>query len=108
MFQEKIYSVAIGFEAVEVSANAKKNASEAKSWQEDASKNDFNLEVSYIKAQPTGEEADFIMVSCAGSAMDLETDEERQKVMSAKQSGEALLRNSGLGYSIIRPVSSYY
>jgi len=103
LFEEKIYSVAVGFEAVEVSPNAKKNSSDARAWQDDASKNDFNLEISYIKAQPSGEEPDFIMVSCAGSATELETEEERQKVIAAKQSGEALLRNSGLGYTIVRP-----
>uniref|UniRef100_A0A7I4B1K6 NAD(P)-binding domain-containing protein n=1 Tax=Physcomitrium patens TaxID=3218 RepID=A0A7I4B1K6_PHYPA len=47
-----------------------------------------------------GQETDFILVSCSGAGV---PNEMREKVLRAKQAGEAALRNSGLGYTIIRP-----
>lgn len=81
----------------------------------DNSANRFHLEVDWIKALPGGTETDFILVSCAGtrrsatSAVEdapLLTGEDpsiKERIMSAKRRGEASLRNSGLGYTVIRP-----
>ncbi|XP_024517337.1 uncharacterized protein LOC9630745 isoform X1 [Selaginella moellendorffii] len=60
----------------------------------------FKLLVDYIKALPTGEETDFILVSCSAAGVEGQS---REKLLRAKQAGEAALRNSGLGYTIIRP-----
>jgi hypothetical protein len=62
--------------------------------------NSFKLILDYIKALPTGQETDFILVSCSGAGVSTEA---KEKVLRAKQAGEAALRNSGLGYTIIRP-----
>eukprot|EP00246_Nothoceros_aenigmaticus_P013635 TRINITY_DN4791_c0_g1_i1.p1 TRINITY_DN4791_c0_g1~~TRINITY_DN4791_c0_g1_i1.p1 ORF type:complete len:295 (-),score=41.58 TRINITY_DN4791_c0_g1_i1:346-1230(-) len=62
--------------------------------------NSFKLGLDYIKALPGGQETDFILVSCSGAGVDLGR---REQVLKAKQAGEAALRNSGLGYTIIRP-----
>eukprot|EP00898_Chlorokybus_atmophyticus_P008333 jgi/Chlat1/8500/Chrsp80S07894 len=61
---------------------------------------DFRLEIEFVKAFPAGEEPDFILVSCAGNGVD---PEHKEKVVKAKQAGETSLRNSGLGYTIVRP-----
>jgi len=66
----------------------------------DDGSNAFLLEVGIIKALPGGGEPDFILVSCAGAGLDAD---EADKVVPAKRAGEALLRNSGLGYTILRP-----
>ncbi|KAJ6790820.1 uncharacterized protein M6B38_248085 [Iris pallida] len=60
----------------------------------------FKLIMEYIKALPTGQETDFILVSCTGSAIEANR---REKVLKAKKAGEDSLRRSGLGYTIIRP-----
>lgn len=62
--------------------------------------NSFKLTLDYIKALPGGQESDFILISCTGAGVD---ENEREKVLKAKQAGEAALKNSGLGYTIIRP-----
>lgn len=62
--------------------------------------NSFKLTIDYIKALPGGQETDFILISCTGGGLN---DDDREKVLKAKQGGEAALRNSGLGYTIIRP-----
>jgi len=62
--------------------------------------NAFRLCISMVKALPGGAEPDFVLVSCAGAGLD---QEEAEKVVTAKRQGEALLRNSGLGYTILRP-----
>ena len=62
--------------------------------------NNFRLCVAMVKALPGGGEPDFVLVSCAGAGLDAE---EAEKVVAAKRQGEALLRNSGLGYTILRP-----
>ncbi|GFP98708.1 hypothetical protein PHJA_002014700 [Phtheirospermum japonicum] len=54
----------------------------------------FQLIFEYIKALPTGQETDFILVSCTGSGIEPSRRE---------QAGEDSLRRSGLGYTIIRP-----
>ena len=69
-----------------------------------ASTNAFKLELEYIKAVPAGEETDFVLVSCGGAGMPLGTpDDERERVLSYKRNGERALKNSGLGYTVIRP-----
>ncbi|XP_024970814.1 uncharacterized protein LOC112509856 [Cynara cardunculus var. scolymus] len=60
----------------------------------------FQMILEYIKALPTGQETDFILVSCTGSG--IETNR-REQVLRAKKAGEDSLRRSGLGYTIIRP-----
>ncbi len=62
--------------------------------------NAFGLDVAFIKALPSGEEPDFVLVSCAGGGLSAE---EAERVVPAKRAAEALLRNSGLGYTIVRP-----
>ncbi|KAL4450724.1 hypothetical protein ABPG77_001080 [Micractinium sp. CCAP 211/92] len=69
----------------------------------DTSANRFRLEVDWIKALPGGVETDFILVSCAGTPRPDLDDAQREKVVGAKRRGEAILRNSGLGYTIVRP-----
>jgi len=65
------------------------------------SNNGFELEMEYLKALPKGEETDFVLVSCGGAG--LEDGEDRDKLVKAKRDGERTLRNSGLGYTIVRP-----
>jgi hypothetical protein len=62
--------------------------------------NDFNLEVHFIKLLPRGQEPDIIYLSCAGSAL---AEDERERVSRTKQEGESRIRNSGLGYTVVRP-----
>lgn len=60
----------------------------------------FQMILEYIKALPTGQETDFILVSCTGSGIETSR---REQVLRAKKAGEDSLRRSGLGYTIIRP-----
>lgn len=76
----------------------------------DLSGNRFKFELDWIKALPGGVETDFILVSCATgrgrAAALLGSDDDsgaRERVVAAKRKGEAVLRNSGLGYTIVRP-----
>lgn len=64
--------------------------------------NDFHLEMQFIKLLPKGQEPDIIYLSCAGNAL---PSEEREKVSRIKQEGETRVRNSGLGYTVVRPGS---
>ncbi|CAA0842330.1 high chlorophyll fluorescence phenotype 173 [Striga hermonthica] len=60
----------------------------------------FQLILEYIKALPTGQETDFILVSCTGAGIE---PTRREQVLKAKKAGEESLKKSGLGYTIIRP-----
>ncbi|KAJ6321110.1 hypothetical protein OIU76_006443 [Salix suchowensis] len=60
----------------------------------------FKLILEYIKALPTGQETDFVLVSCSGLGVE---PTRREQVLQAKRAGEDSLRRSGLGYTIIRP-----
>ncbi|KAK6915244.1 NAD(P)-binding domain [Dillenia turbinata] len=60
----------------------------------------FKLKMEYIKALPTGQETDFILVSCTGLGIE---PSRREQVLKAKKAGEDSLRRSGLGYTIVRP-----
>ncbi|XP_071708898.1 protein HIGH CHLOROPHYLL FLUORESCENCE PHENOTYPE 173, chloroplastic [Rutidosis leptorrhynchoides] len=60
----------------------------------------FQMILEYIKALPTGQETDFILVSCTGSGIEANR---REQVLRAKKAGEDALRRSGIGYTIIRP-----
>ncbi|KAJ4725457.1 high chlorophyll fluorescence protein [Melia azedarach] len=60
----------------------------------------FKLILEYIKALPTGQETDFVLVSCTGLGVEASR---REQVIKAKRAGEDSLRRSGLGYTIIRP-----
>ena len=74
------------------------------SWMDELgsrSENSFGLELEYVKLLPKGEETDFILVSCGGAGM--EEGEDKEKLVAAKRQGERVVRNSGLGYTVIRP-----
>uniref|UniRef100_J3L9G3 NAD(P)-binding domain-containing protein n=2 Tax=Oryza brachyantha TaxID=4533 RepID=J3L9G3_ORYBR len=60
----------------------------------------FQLIMEFIKALPTGQETDIILVSCTGSGIE---PSRREQVLKAKKAGEDALRRSGLGYTIVRP-----
>ncbi|AES86306.1 putative NADH:ubiquinone oxidoreductase intermediate-associated protein [Medicago truncatula] len=60
----------------------------------------FQLILEYIKALPTGQETDFVLVSCSGLGIE---PSRREQVLKAKRAGEDSLRRSGLGYTIVRP-----
>ena len=60
----------------------------------------FGLDVAFVKALPGGTEPDLIFVSCAGGGLSAE---DAALVVPAKRTAEALVRNSGLGYTILRP-----
>lgn len=60
----------------------------------------FKLILEYIKVLPTGQETDFVLVSCTGLGVE---PSRREQVLKAKRDGEDSLRRSGLGYTIIRP-----
>ncbi|RAL43785.1 hypothetical protein DM860_014286 [Cuscuta australis] len=60
----------------------------------------FQLILEYIKALPSGQETDFVLVSCTGLGVE---PARREQVLKAKRAGEESLRRSGLGYTIIRP-----
>ncbi|KAG6730595.1 hypothetical protein I3842_01G088700 [Carya illinoinensis] len=60
----------------------------------------FKLKLEYIKAFPTGQETDFVLVSCTGLGIE---STRREQVLKAKRAGEESLKISGLGYTIIRP-----
>lgn len=84
-------------------------------------RNTFLFEVSYIKALPVNDEPALVLLSCAGSkaaaaaaasaaaapddALAL-TDADARK-LAAKRRGEQVLRNSGVGYTIVRPGPMY-
>jgi len=65
------------------------------------SNNKFDLTLEYVKAIPKGEEPDVILVSCFGAG--LEEGEDKDRVLKYKRDGERVLRNSGVGYTIVRP-----
>ncbi|CAI5514818.1 unnamed protein product [Closterium sp. Naga37s-1] len=65
-----------------------------------ADPNSFKLALQYVKAFPGGEETDFVLVSCSGAGV---PEERRETVVKAKMAAETHLRNSGLGYTIVRP-----
>ncbi|CAK8574560.1 unnamed protein product [Lathyrus sativus] len=60
----------------------------------------FKLILEYIKALPTGQETDFVLVSCTGLGVE---PSRREQVLKAKRAGEDSLKRSGLGYTIVRP-----
>ena len=88
-------------------------------------RNAFNFEIAYVKAQPMRTEPTMILVSCAGAAgqdaalglnaADMGSfagsesnvlgavEGVNARRVSLKRRGEAALRASGLGYSIVRP-----
>ena len=60
--------------------------------------------MSMLQALPGGSEPDFILVTCAGTAQNPDLDAfENAQFSRVKRSGEDLLRQSGLGYVIVRP-----
>lgn len=65
------------------------------------SNNKFDLTLEYVKAIPKGEEPDVILVSCFGAG--LEDGEDKERILKMKRDGERVLRNSGVGYTVVRP-----
>ena len=61
----------------------------------------FRMKLDWVKALPSGPESDVILLSCSGQMF--EEGDERERYLKPKRAGEAHLRNSGLGYTIIRP-----
>ncbi|KAL3692655.1 hypothetical protein R1sor_006306 [Riccia sorocarpa] len=90
-----VQSLSIRFEPRRLKAAARADG------QDPRDQTSFRLVLDYIKALPGGQETDFILVSCAGAG--IQDSERRSKLVRAKQAGEAALRNSGLGYTIVRP-----
>ena len=65
----------------------------------------FNLEVHYIKTLPKGESTDFVLISCAGvprQGVDVQT---LKEILICQRRGEAMVRNSGVSYTIVRPTT---
>ncbi|KAK9809804.1 hypothetical protein WJX73_008161 [Symbiochloris irregularis] len=62
----------------------------------------FHLEVLRIKALPGGSESDFVLVSCAAAGK-THSSAAVEGVGAIKRAGEACLRRTGLGYTIVRP-----
>jgi len=65
----------------------------------------FNVELDWIKTLPAGKSTDFVLVSCAGvprEGVELST---LQEILVAKRVGEAMLRNSGVAYTVVRPTT---
>lgn len=62
----------------------------------------FDIEVDWIKALPTGQESDVILMSCAGQPRPNMSTDTLDSLIKAKRSGETRVRNSGLGYTIVR------
>ncbi|XP_022714684.1 uncharacterized protein LOC111274353 isoform X2 [Durio zibethinus] len=58
------------------------------------------LTIRFEPRRQTGQETDFVLVSCTGLGVD---PNRREQVLKAKRAGEDSLRRSGLGYTIIRP-----
>lgn len=64
--------------------------------------NSFDMEVDWIRALPGGDETDFIMVGCAGIPQSITDMAQHDKMMASKRRGENVLKNTGLGYTVIR------
>ena len=60
----------------------------------------FALECGFIKALPGGAEPDFVFIGCAGVGLDPDAP---GPAAESRRAAEQLLRNSGLGYTIVRP-----
>lgn len=76
-----------------------------KPTKEDKLAGEFDLEIDWIKILPGGQESDFILLSCAGQPRPNMEGPVLESMMNSKRNGEAKLRNSGLGYTIIRPTN---
>lgn len=62
----------------------------------------FKIEIDWVKALPTGQESDIILMSCAGQPRPNMKADTLSALIKAKRSGENRVRNSGLGYTIVR------
>ena len=58
-----------------------------------------------LQALPGGAESDFILVSCAGKSFGdaASSMNPTENATASKRAGEACLRRTGLGYTIVRP-----
>ena len=86
-----------------VQFRAKVNAKTNQTLEDDlaGATNQFSLVLEYLKANPRGEEADIVLLSCFGAGM--EPGEDKHRVVKHKKDGECALRRSGLQYAIVRP-----
>jgi hypothetical protein len=101
---DNIERIGIRFEARNQTAKAAAAVAGQPAWMSELDSpgnNSFNLQLEYAKLLPMGDETDFVLVSCGGAGM--EEGEDKDRVVKAKREGERLLRNSGLGYTIVRP-----
>lgn len=64
--------------------------------------NEFKLEIDWIKELPGGAESDIILVSCAGQPRPNISGSVLGSLIKLKRAGEQIVRNSGLGYTIVR------
>jgi len=60
-------------------------------------------EVVHPQALPTGQETDFVLVSCAGVPTPSNDPLVLGQQVEFKRKGESALRNSGLNYTVVRP-----
>jgi len=99
-----ITNMAIRFEAKRAGVVAMPARAGAKPAAPAPANGRFELEVDWIKALPSGDEPDVVLVSCAGGAREGNMDVAQiAKMVAAKRRGEEGLRASGLAYTIIRP-----
>ena len=65
----------------------------------------FNLEVDWIKTLPKGKSTDFVLISCAGVPRQGVDVDILEKILISQRTGETMVRNSGVGYTIVRPTT---
>ncbi|GMH35168.1 hypothetical protein BSKO_03036 [Bryopsis sp. KO-2023] len=63
---------------------------------------EFDMEVDWIKILPGGQETDYVLISCAGQPRPEMSQAMLVSMMNSKKGGETRVRNSGMGYTIIR------
>lgn len=87
---KQVTDIAVRFENTGKAANEPKTPGE------------FDMEIDWIKILPGGQETDYILVSCAGQPRPNMPAPVLLSMMTSKKAGEQKLRNSGMGYTIIR------
>lgn len=66
-------------------------------------RNDFRLEVDWVKALPGGAEAEFVLVSCVGAGL---TGQTRRKMVAAKRCAALYIAPPEVTCSLCRPPAS--
>jgi len=93
----QIHSISISYDSRRLPRSSESTV------QSDDDSNKTRLEVRYVKLMPRGDEPDFLLVSCTGTRDSELSEADTEKLLMYKGRGESALRNSGLGYTIIRP-----